>query len=186
MLSAPKPCLYQQLVSLPENLIGEIVNGQLYAHPRPSPPHAIAASNLGADLIDPYGRGRGGPGGWWIIDEPELHLAHETLVLVPDIAGWHRRRMPSPPETAYFELSPDWICEVLSPSTESYDREVKMPAYAKYSVPYAWLVDPLKHTLETYELEKGEWIQLGTFKDHDQVSATPFNKIVINLDDLWI
>jgi len=183
--TARKPFLYEQLMALPEGLTGEIINGQLRTQPRPAWPHGLAGSRLGADIEGPYGRGRGGPGGWWIIDEPEVHFVLDTEITVPDIAGWRRERMPSPPEGHKIRVVPDWVCEIFSPATKSSDREEKMPLYARYDVRFAWLVDPKTHTLEAYELADAKWQPLGVFRDDDMVSVAPFDAIVIRLADLW-
>ncbi len=177
--------LYDQLSHLPENLVGEIINGQLSTHPRPAGPHALASSSLGADLHGAYQRGRGGPGGWWIIDEPELHFIRDTLVLVPDIAGWRRERLPRMPRDQRFEVVPDWVCEVLSPSTAKADRVVKMPIYAEHGVAYLWLLDPLARTLEAFALHDGQWTVIGLFKDQDEISVAPFSEITLPLAGLW-
>ena len=134
MHARTRPTLYEQLEALPDGLTGEILDGQLYKQPRPSDPHGLASSSLGDEFVGPFQKGRGGPGGWWIIDEPELHFIHDTEVDVPDLAGWRRERMPSPPEGHRFEVVPDWVCEVLSKSMESKDREIKMPIYARFGV----------------------------------------------------
>lgn len=181
--AAQKP--YEQLLALPEGLTGEIINGQLHTHPRPAWPHGLASSRLGADLEGPYGRGRGGPGGWWMIDEPEIHLALDTEVVVPDIASWRKARMPSPPAGHKIPVIPDWGCEVFSPSTKSKDREEKIPIYARYQVRFAWFVDPKTHTLEAYEQQDGQWRVLGVFRDDDRVSVVPFDAITLHLADLW-
>lgn len=183
--AAKKRSLYQQLVALPEGLTGEIINGQLRTQPRPSWPHALACSRLGADIEAPFGRGRGGPGGWWIIFEPEVHFVLDTEITVPDIAGWRKNHMPSPPQGHKVQTVPDWVCEIFSPSTKSTDREEKMPLYARHGVQFAWLVDPKTHTLEAYELIDTQWSILGIFRDDDTVSVAPFNAIVIYLSDLW-
>ncbi|HTN87196.1 MAG TPA: Uma2 family endonuclease, partial [Sorangium sp.] len=154
---------YADLEAVPPNKVAELVRGTLHVFPRPAPRHANAASSLGADLHGAFQRGRGGPGGWWILDEPELHFPDpdapgEIDALVPDLAGWRRERMPELPETAYFPLAPDWICEVLSASTEGVDRDEKMPVYAREGVRHAWLVDPIARTLEVYALDAdGRW-----------------------------
>ena len=113
---------YRDLFELPEHVIGEILNGQLITQPRSAPKHARASSIVGSELVGPYDQGRGGPGGWWILDEPEMHLGPH--ILVPDLAGWRRERMPALPDEAYFALAPDWVCEVLSPGTARIDRVV--------------------------------------------------------------
>ena len=181
----PRPSLYEQLEALPEGLTGEILDGQLYTQPRPAWPHAVTASGLTYELIGPFQRGRGGPGGWWIIDEPELHFIRDAEVDVPDLAGWRRERMLNQPPVHRIEVVPDWVCEVLSPSTESKDRKIKMPIYAKFGVPYAWLVDPTAHTLEAYALDGGVWREIGRFAGAAPVSVAPFDAVTINLGDLW-
>ena len=177
--------LYSELEALPETLIGEIIGGRLHTQPRPAGPHALASSGLGADLHGAFHRGRGGPGGWWIIDEPELHFVRDQEVLVPDIAGWRTARMPRIPEDQRFEVVPDWVCEVLSPSTASKDRVIKMSVYAKFGVPYVWLVDPLVRTLETFALDGGRWVVTGLFKDADTVAIEPFEVFRLELGALW-
>lgn len=180
------PTLYEQLEALPDGLTGEILAGQLYTQPRPSGRHGLAASSLGDELVGPFQKGRGGPGGWWIIDEPELHFIRDTEVDVPDLAGWRRERMPSPPEGHRFEVVPDWVCEILSSSTESKDREIKMPIYARYGVAFAWLVDPRACALEAYALYAGSWREIGRFSRDARVSVAPFEAITIRLLDLWM
>ena len=181
----PKPSLYEALCALPEGIRGEIVNGRLHAQPRPTGPHALASSRLGSDIEGPYSRGRGGPGGWWIIDEPESHFIRDREVEVPDLAGWRKTRMPRLPDGHRFEVVPDWVCEVLSPSTKRTDREEKMSVYASFGVSYAWLVDPETHTLEAYAAAQGSWRPLGIFRGDDCVRVAPFDTIAIHLADLW-
>jgi Uma2 family endonuclease len=178
-----RPATYEDLVKLPENLVAEIVNGELHASPRPAPPHAEAGSVLGGTLVLPFHLGRGGPGGWWILLEPELHL--EADVLVPDWAGWRRSRMPNRPLTAYYPLSPDWVCEILSPSTSSLDRDQKLGVYAREGVPHAWLIDPLARTLEVLALDAGRWTLLATHGGSAVVRAEPFEQIDLDLGTLW-
>jgi Uma2 family endonuclease len=186
MHTRTRPSLYEQLEALPEGVTGEILGGQLHAHPRPSGRHAIAASSLGGDLVGPFQMGRGGPGGWWIIDEPELHLVYNTEVVVPDLAGWRRERMQRPPEDHRFTVVPDWVCEILSKSTASIDREVKMPIYAQFGVAYAWLLDPEARTLEAYARDVDTWREIGCFSGAEPVSVAPFDAVTINLSDLWM
>lgn len=174
---------YDDLLALPENVVGEIIDGELYAHPRPASPHAIASSVLGVDLGAPFHRGRGGPGGWVLLDEPELHLGAD--VLVPDLAGWRRERMPEIPETTAFTLAPDWVCEVLSPSTSRTDRAKKRPIYAREGVRHLWLVDPDAHTLEIFRLDGGGYRLLATHDEDQRVRAEPFDAIELELGALW-
>jgi Uma2 family endonuclease len=178
-----RPATYDDLVKLPDNMVAEILNGELHASPRPAPAHAVAGSSVGGLLINPYSFGRGGPGGWWVLDEPELHLGPD--ILVPDLAGWLRNRMPQRPATAFFPLAPDWICEVLSPSTIQIDRARKLTIYAREGVAHAWLVDPLAQTLEVLRLEHGRWVILGTHVGDEVVRAEPFVEIDLELALLW-
>lgn len=181
-----RPATYDDLVKLPDNLVAEIVDGELHASPRPAPPHAVAASRLGSRLIRPFDEGEGGPGGWWILFEPELHLGPAPDVLVPDLAGWRRARMPKPPSTAYFPLAPDWICEVTSPSTAALDRARKLHVYARERVGHAWLVDPQARTLEVLRLAGTHWLVLATFMGDERVRVEPFADIELPLPALWI
>jgi Uma2 family endonuclease len=178
--------LYQQLCQLPPEQTGEIIAGRLYVQPRPAGPHAVSASTLGGELNGPFQRGKGGPGGWWILDEPEVHFVRDVEVCVPDIAGWRRERLPKVPQSHRFEVVPDWICEVLSPSTAKIDRVEKMPLYARYGVAHLWLVHPLERTLEVFALRDGSWTVVGMFKDNDIVQIPPFEALALNLVDLWV
>ena len=174
---------YQDVLDAPAHRVAEIVDGTLYTQPRPAPRHAVASSRLGIDLGGPFDRGRGGPGGWWILDEPELHLGED--ILVPDLAGWRRERMAELPDTAYFTLAPDWVCEVLSASTRRLDLHEKRPVYAREGVGHLWLVDPTDRTLEAFELREGQWVLIASAKDDDPVSIRPFDAITFSLGDLW-
>lgn len=178
-----KQATYEDLLSVPENQVGEIIDGKLYSQPRPPPKHARAYSALGYSIGGPFDGGINGPGGWWIIDEPELHI--QGHVLVPDLAGWKRDRMPNLPDSAWFEQVPDWVCEILSPTTASKDRTIKMPVYAEIGVQYLWLIDPDLRTLEVYQLENQRWSLMASLKDDDNVSQVPFDSISFSLDGLW-
>jgi Uma2 family endonuclease len=190
---AEKRCraTYADLEAVPPGKVAELIGGQLYVMPRPAPRHANAASVLGGKLSGPFQFGYGGPGGWWILHEPELRFPDpaapgEIEAVVPDLAGWHVERMPELPETAYFPLAPDWICEVLSPSTEKEDRNEKMPLYAREGVSWAWLIDPIARTLEVYVLgERGHWRKPSLHRGDSRVRAVPFDAIELNLADLW-
>ncbi|NJK32976.1 MAG: Uma2 family endonuclease, partial [Deltaproteobacteria bacterium] len=137
----------------------------------------------GEELGPPFKRGKGGPGGWIILDEPELHLGED--VLVPDLAGWRRTTMDHVPNVPYFETRPDWICEVLSPSTETVDRTMKLPIYAREGVDHVWLVNPLRRTLEVLRREQGRWITVARYCDDQEIRAEPFDAIVLELAQLW-
>lgn len=180
---SPRPATYQDVLDAPDHVVAELVAGELYTHPRPAPAHATAASVLGMDIGGPFHRGRGGPGGWWILDEPELHLGRN--VLVPDLGGWRRERLPEQPTQAYYELPPDWVCEVLSPKTARFDRVKKVPLYADAKVGHVWLVSPSERTLEVLRLD-GEGYRLASTHGGDAVvRAEPFDAVELELAALW-
>ncbi|HUE86647.1 MAG TPA: Uma2 family endonuclease [Vicinamibacterales bacterium] len=180
---AARPATYDDLLKVPDHLVAELVGGELFTTPRPGPRHARASSGMGAILTGPFDHGRGGPGGWHLLDEPELHLGPD--ILVPDIAGWRRERLPSLPEEAFFSIAPDWICEVVSPSTVALDRVKKLAIYARESVRHAWIVDPLAQTLEVMRLEHGHWVIVGTWAAAAAVQAEPFAALDWDLTLLW-
>jgi Uma2 family endonuclease len=180
---AKRPATYEDLLKVPEHLVAEIIDGELITSPRPASRHAVAASTLGAEILTKFGRGSGGPGGWVILDEPELHIVGQ--VLVPDIAGWRRERMPTVPDVAYFELSPDWLCEVLSPSTAARDRTKKLHHYARAQVGHVWFVDPGVQTLEVFRLDGDGWRLALTATGNETVRAEPFEAIDLELAVLW-
>ena len=174
---------YADIEALPPHVVGEILYGVLHTHPRPAPRHGVTAGELQTELTVPFGRGSGGPGGWIFIVEPELHLGPH--VVVPDIAGWRRERLTPFPETAYIETPPDWLAEVLSPSTQAIDRTDKLAVYAEAGVAHCWYVDLVAKTLEVLALTGGKWLFAATFRDADPVSAPPFEVHTFLLDVLW-
>jgi Uma2 family endonuclease len=179
-----RPATYADLLKVPDHMVAEIVDGELYSSPRPASRHARAAGLLHSLLGHAFDHGDGGPGDWWLVFEPELHLGDD--VLVPDIAGWRRERMPAFPDVAAFELAPDWICEVVSPSTGRIDRVKKLPRYATYDVQYAWIVDAIAHSVEVYALHNGKWLLESTHENEDVIRAVPFDAIELDLARLWI
>lgn len=179
------PDLYAQLLALPEHLTGEIIAGQLHTQPRPTVPHVVAESVLNMEIGKPYHLGRGGPGGWWILVEPEIHFVRDVEVLVPDLAGWQRARLPRLPQDHRIEISPDWVCEILSPSTAKKDRSQKMPVYARYGVSHLWLVDPAARALEVFVLQGTQWRLLETYRNQAEIVAPPFTDITLHLADVW-
>jgi Uma2 family endonuclease len=174
---------YQDLCAVPDHKVAEILDGELIVTPRPALRHASASSGLAGNLWGPFQGGRGGPGGWWILFEPELHLGDD--IVVPDLAGWRRERLPAVPDAGHLTLAPDWACEILSPTTERVDRSRKLRVYAREGVGHLWLLDPLVRTLEVLRLEGGRWVLLATHADTDVVRAEPFEAIEIELPTLW-
>jgi Uma2 family endonuclease len=185
-MGTKKPATYADLEAVPSHFVAEISAGELYASPRPAYPHAAASSALGVRIGGPFGHGIGGPGGWLILDEPELHLGND--VLVPDLAGWRRERLPEGlgRDTVFFTLPPDWVCEVVSPGTARLDRTLKKPAYARAGKGHLWLVDPLARTLEVLRLERDRWVDAGNFGGEQRVFAEPFAEVELPLSALWV
>ncbi len=175
---------YQDVLNAPPHKVAEVIHGILRMQPRPAIPHAWASSTLGMEVGNPFGRGRGGPGGWWIIDEPELHLGKD--ILVPDLAGWRRETLPTLPNAAFFELAPDWACEVLSPSTRQTDVTDKREIYAREGVSHLWFVDPDARTLEAFQLKEGLWVLSASLAGDASVSVPPFAAISFPLGALWL
>ncbi len=181
-----KRATYEDVLNAPENKVAEILDGELFLSPRPAPRHSVASSRLGAAIGSAFDRDAGdpgGPGGWWILDEPELHFGEQ--VLVPDLAGWRRGRLPAIPDEAYFSLAPDWVCEVLSPSTERFDRSRKLRIYAEAGIAHAWLVKPTDRTLEVLRLREGAWTIVGVWEDAASVQVEPFETVELELGRLW-
>jgi len=186
---ANDPAVEAAFAALPDTMVGEILDGQLHTQARPSPRHAKAAFVLGGELHRPFRRGDGGPGGWVLLFEPEIHLGPRPDKVVPDLAGWRRPRMPDelgPSDgPAHYSLAPDWVCEVLSPGTESIDRGKKMRIYRRESVSHVWLLNPVTRTLEVYRLETGRWVLLDTYEGDAAVRAEPFETFELELSLLW-
>lgn len=181
-LSRPRS-LYAVIEALPEGYTGEIIAGQLHVQPRPNARHIRLASRLGSKLETPFDEGEGGPGGWWIFDEPEIHFIIDTEIAVPDIAGWRRERMPELPDGHRFEVVPDWACEVASPSTAVLDRGEKMATYGHFGVGHLWLVDPPSRTVEAWLNAdgRGDWREAGTARGDETVCLPPFEAVAFRL-----
>jgi Uma2 family endonuclease len=173
---------YEDLLAVPEHLVAELVDGELYTWPRPRLRHAKAATRLGSRLERAFDSGDDGPGGWVIVFEPELRLHDDALI--PDLAGWRIERAPEDLDAARIDIAPDWICEVLSPSTRNFDRVKKMAIYARHQVEYAWLMDPVDRTLEVKQLQSGHWTDIAVFSD-GVIRTQPFEAIEIDLAKMW-
>ena len=181
---ADRVATYVDLRDVPDNMVGEILNGELVTHPRPAPRHSHTASAIGAFIFSSFNHKQNkGDGGWWILDEPECHLADD--VVVPDIAGWRKANMPELPETAWISVKPDWVCEVISPSTAKYDRGVKRQIYAREGVGHYWIVDPEAKMVEVFALNEGNWMLLITASDDEVVNLPPFEVLPFDLSALW-
>ncbi|NUO48107.1 MAG: Uma2 family endonuclease [Polyangiaceae bacterium] len=176
----PKPATYEDLLALPENVVGQIIDGELIALPRPALRHARVATTVSTQLGHAFDRGADGPGGWLFLIEPELRFGAD--VVVPDLAAWRRERLDEVPDAPWLELAPDWVCEVLSPSTASLDRVKKMRVYARERITWYWILDPIARTLEVFRLgEDGSYVVDAAFDGTASVRARPFDAIELEL-----
>ena len=181
---AHRRATYQDVLDAPPNLVAEVLFGVLHTHPRPGRPHARAASVLGMNVGSPFDQGVGGPGGWLLLYEPEVHLGED--IVVPDFAGWRRERLPDAGRGAFFTLAPDWCCEVLSRRTAAIDRGEKADIYAREGVPHLWFVDPEARTLEAYRLQVAAWLRIRVWHDDARARVEPFDAIELELARLWV
>jgi Uma2 family endonuclease len=180
-----KNATYDDLVNLPENVVGEIVGGELFVTPRPRFRHGVTSIDMAHELHGRFRLGRGGPGGWWILAEPELHLGDD--VLVPDLAGWRVERLSDPdPAAPYLSVAPDWVAEIVSPGTARLDRVHKLPVYAREDVAHAWIVDPAAHTLEVFRLEGGAWRVVDQRAGDVLARLEPFDAVELDLSRWWL
>jgi Uma2 family endonuclease len=179
-----RPATYDDLLKVPDNMVAEIVDDELFASPRPASRHARAMDGLNRTIGRAFDNGDGGPGGWWIVSEPELHLGRD--VLVPDLAGWRRERMPSFPDVTAFDLPPDWVCEVISPYTARLDRSRKLPRYASYGIDQAWVVDPINKVLEVYRRQGQHYTVIAVFDGAQVINAEPFQAFDLDLRLVWV
>ena len=182
-MNEARPATYQDVLDAPPHMVAELIGGRLRLSPRPASPHVLASSWLQVEIGGPFGKGRGGPGGWWILVEPELHLGAD--VLVPDLAGWRRERLPHYPEAPFFEVPPDWACEILSPGSRRTDLIDKRAVYGASGVRHLWLVDPIARTLEAFELRESAWVLIAARKDADEIRVAPFDAVAFPLSALW-
>jgi Uma2 family endonuclease len=181
---AKRPADYRDVLNAPSGKIAQIAEGTLYVQPRPAWRHQRVAAALGNRLGPPFDDGDEGPGGWVLLPEAELHLGPD--VFVPDWAGWRRERFAVPADAPYIEIAPDWVCEILSPSTAGFDRVKKLPAYAREGVSHAWLIDSHARTLEIFRLENKRWMLVSTHSEADVVRAEPFDAIELALARFWV
>jgi Uma2 family endonuclease len=174
---------YEDILAAPPHTIAQLVDGELHVQPRPSGPHGFATTGLGFDLGSPFQRGRGGPGGWIFVDEPELHFGAD--VVVPDLAAWRAERPPEL-EANYFTVVPDWVCEVLSPSSARFDRGPKADLYARVGVQFMWLVDPIDALVEAFQRSENKWLRLGAWAGETVAKIPPFDAVDLDLGPLWV
>jgi Uma2 family endonuclease len=185
MNPARKAPTLADLDALPIDIKGEIIEGVLYTMTRPRGHHQRTGLAVGGDLRGPFDRGRGGPGGWWIVPEPGIELPN-TPEISPDVAGWRRERLAVLPSDAAIGVVPDWVCEILSPTTRRHDLLVKKPYYAKIGVAHHWLIDLPARTLTAYRLESGRWLELGVYGDEHEVRIEPFAEVALDVAGWWL
>jgi len=183
--SMTSPATLAELDALPPGITGEIIEGVLYTMTKPRARHQRTTLKIGGGIGAPFDDGIGGPGGWWIITEPGIELPNNTPEIVPDVAGWRRHRMPELPFDDPIRVVPDWVCEILSPTTRRHDLLVKLPYYAKIGVAYAWLVDLEARTLTSQRLESGRWLTLGTYGDDTEARIEPFDEVPLDIASWW-
>ena len=175
---------YQDILDAPAGLIAEIVNGALHTQPQPATPHQRVMTILTTKLASAFDLGETGPGGWTILAEPEVHFPNGD-VFVPDLAGWRRETMPQFEVAPHIKTTPDWVCEILSPGTRTFDLTEKRPAYAAFGIGHLWIIDPEARSLDAYSLQGDKWLLEGTLRDDDDVALPPFDAITFNLSQLW-
>ena len=184
-----RPEVVAGYLDAPDTLVAEVSDGELSVMPRPRRQHARAAGELHGELRTPFDRGRGGPGGWVFLPEPELRLGPKPDIVVPDLAGWRRERVPedflADDAPAHIELAPDWVCEVISERTQALDRGKKRRIYRREKVAHYGLVDPRDRTVEVYRLENGRWVEVDTYEGDAVVRAEPFDAVELDLSVLW-
>jgi Uma2 family endonuclease len=180
---ARKVATYEDVLRSPPHVVAQVVHGVLYQHPRPTVPHAAAASVVGEELGPPFKRGKGGPGGWIILDEPEVHLGDD--IVVPDVGGWRRSTLPVVPDEAYLVVRPDWVCEVASPSTRALDRGPKLEVYQRERVLHVWLIEPLDRFLEVLELDGETYRIIQRASGDAPARLKPFEAIEFDVGALW-
>lgn len=184
MVAKPQnPPTRADLDALPANMKGEIIEGVLYAMTKARSPHQVVSTRLSADLMNPFERGRGGPGGWWIISEPGIELAN-TPEIVPDIAGWRKERMLELPRDTSILTVPDWVCEILSPTTRRHNLLIKMPYYAKVGVKHLWMVDLDARALMVYRLGR-DWERVASYGDETEARIEPFDAVPLDVSSWW-
>ncbi len=185
-----KPPTYEDILALPEGITGEILDGQLYTSPRPAPPHQRAMIGVSSPLHQRYAKPPGGgKTGWIFLTEPQIHVAPQDIV--PDVAGWRLEKLTDVPKKVFAEplitITPDWVCEILSPSSGTRDRVLKRKIYLELKIGYYWIIDPLNQTLEEYKFENSsKWTEMGVFGGEEKFKIEPFNDIEFDLSTFWL
>ena len=182
-----KPATYADLLALPEDARGEVLGGEIVASPAPLPRHSKVQRAVGRFLGGPFDDddGHGGPGGWWIFAEVDVALGPHDIVR-PDLSGWRRERLPRPGNARPIDVVPDWVCEVVSPSTAARDRVTKRNLYPQRGIPFYWLIDPEARVLEALSLRDGVWVEVGVFDDTANARIAPFDAVELAVGRLFL
>lgn len=164
----------------------ELVGGGIVDKASPSAAHADAQGALAALLRPRFHRQDGDepPGGWWILPEVDIAFGLHD-VLRPDVAGWRRARVPVRPSSYPVDVSPDWVCEVLSPSTAHRDLGVKREIYHRHEVAHYWVVDVEKQILLVYRREPAGYTLVLSAGPGERVRAEPFDACSLDMDELF-
>lgn len=179
-----KPPTLADLEALPLGVKGEIIEGVLYTMTRPRAVHQRTSTSIGGDLQGPFDKGRGGPGGWWILVEPGIELPN-TPEIAPDVAGWRKERLLTLPADAAITVVPDWVCEILSPTTRRHNLLVKKPYYAKIGVRHLWMIDRDARTVTAHRLLDGLWVEIGVYGDETDARIDPFGEVALDVASWW-
>ena len=185
-----EPKTYDDYLALPEGVKAELLDGRLLMSPPRTGRHVLAASAIGARILVRFGgsadASADGPGGWWVFRRAECHLALDRQVVIPEVAGWRRERMPKPPDDTHkFTVVPDWVCEVISPSTQSRDFLVKMPRYREAGVQWLWLVYPADRRVDVFRNDGDEWVEAASSEGPARVSLPPFDAVELDTTGWW-
>ncbi len=184
---AKKRATYADVLAAPPHMTAEVLDGELHLMPRPARKHLRSVSGLGAMLYMSFDAGVNGPGGWTILDEPELHLGPEPDILVPDLGGWRSGRLveKDDEDPPFITVIPDWVCEILSPGTARVDRLKKMRIYARERIQYVWLSDPRERIVEVYRFGDAAYTLVGAFGGDDALTAEPVEAVTIPTSIMW-
>jgi Uma2 family endonuclease len=175
---------YEDLLSLPAEVRAEVIDGELVVEPSPSPLHQGAVGGVLAELRSPFERGRGGPGGWWLILDVDVFFGPHDVVR-PDITGWRRERVPEYPSERPVRATPDWVCEALSPGTAARDQGEKRAIYQRSGVAWYWIVDPANRSLQVYRLTADGYLLDTSVGDRGYARLHPFEAVELELEALF-
>jgi Uma2 family endonuclease len=183
--TARKLATIDDLLALPEDARAELIDGVIVPKEAARTRHNYSQAALIEELRGPFQRGRGGPGGWWILPEQMVRISEHRSARA-DLAGWRHERLASPPwDDRVIDVAPDWVCEILSPSNEGHDRITKADYYTTIGVPYYWLVNPSERILEAYELRDRLWVRTGAYGDTAVARIAPFEAIELDVGALF-